>query len=65
MHIGQGAELSWTFHVKQPTEDEYINMIDNSERTVFTDRLASTDKYRNRWTVQIARGSHGLRKFCG
>jgi hypothetical protein len=34
MHIGQGAELSWTFNNSQPTEEEYTDMVDNSERTL-------------------------------
>jgi hypothetical protein len=32
MHIGQGAELAWTFYLKSPTELEYIEMIDNSKK---------------------------------
>lgn len=29
-HIGQGLDLSWTYHTTIPTEEEYFIMVDGS-----------------------------------
>jgi hypothetical protein len=30
LYIGQGYDLYWTFNIKPPTVEDYINMVDYS-----------------------------------